>query len=422
MRGAVMSVGSELLLGDLVDTNAAWVSQRLRELGVDVHAHVAVGDELDEMVRTLRDVIARSDLVVVGGGLGPTSDDITREAIAVAADLELESRPELEDRITELFASRGYRMSPSNLRQARVPAGARVFDPVGTAPGFVVEVPRPDASACAVYALPGVPWELQELFVRDVAPDVLARSGGRATVTRVVHVAGLGESKVGEAVADTVADAEAAGDVAIAFLATRREIQVRVTSSGEGIDDARARTQPYVDRIVASLGPVVAGVDDEDLEQAVVRLLQDRGESVATAESATAGGIVARLARVPGTSGVLKGGVAVYATDSKSRVLGVDPELIEAHGPVSAEVTSDLALRVRELFASDWGIGVTGVAGPSTQGGAEVGTAFWAVARPDGEVEVHGRTIPGDRLTVQERLGSAALELLRRRLLETGAP
>ncbi|MBW3661863.1 MAG: CinA family nicotinamide mononucleotide deamidase-related protein [Actinobacteria bacterium] len=413
-----MSVGSELLLGDLVDTNAAWVSQRLRELGVGVHAHVAVGDELNEMVRTLRDLIARSDLVVVGGGLGPTSDDITREAIAAAADLELESRPDLEDRITELFASRGYRMSPSNLRQARVPAGARVFDPVGTAPGFVVEVPRPDdAATCAVYALPGVPWELQELFVRDVAPDVLARSGGRATVTRVVHVAGLGESTVGEAVADTIADADAAGDVAIAFLATRREIQVRVTASGEGIDDARARTQPYVDRIVGSLGPVVAGIDDEDLEQAVVRLLEDRGESVATAESATAGGIAARLARVPGTSGVLKGGVAVYATDSKSRVLGVDPKLIEAHGPVSAEVTSDLAVRVRELFAADWGIGVTGVAGPSTQGGQDVGTAFWAVARPDGEVEVHGRNIPGDRLTVQERLGSAALELLRRRLL-----
>jgi len=176
-----------------------------------------------------------------------------------------------------------------------------------------------------------------------------------------------------------------------------------------------------VDRIVASLGPVVAGIDDEDLEQAIVRLLEERGETVATAESATAGGIAARLARVPGTSGVLLGGVAVYATESKTRVLGVEPELIETHGPVSAAVTSELATRARGLFGSDWGIAVTAVAGPSTQGGEEVGTAFWALALPDGQVEVHGRNIPGDRLTVQERLGSAALELLRRRLLDVDA-
>lgn len=418
MRGAVLSVGSELLLGDLVDTNAAWLSQRLRELGVAVHAHVSVGDELDAMIRSLQDLIGRSDLVVVGGGLGPTQDDITREAIAQAAGLELEVRPDLEERITELFAARGYQMSPSNLRQARVPAGARVFDPVGTAPGFVVDVPREGEGSCAVYALPGVPWELQELFIRDVAPDVLSRSGGRATVTRIVHVGGMGESKVGEAVDHVVQRAEDSGEVAVAFLATRREIQVRITASGADVDEARERSQPYVEEVVRALGPAVAGVDDEDLENAVVRLLKERQESIATAESATSGGIAARLARVPGTSGVLKGGVAVYATESKTRVLGVPEELIEEHSPVSEEVTRELAVRVRDVFGSDWGIGVTGVAGPDTQGGNEVGTVYWALAHPDGHVEVHGRVLTGDRLTIQERLGSAALELARRRLLE----
>jgi nicotinamide-nucleotide amidase len=267
-----------------------------------------------------------------------------------------------------------------------------------------------------VYALPGVSWELQELFVRDVEPEIAALAGPRATVTRVVHVIGMGESDVAQVVEPIVEGRE---EVALSFLARQQEIQVRLTISATDADAAREQAQPLVEAVIDALGGAVAGIDDEQLEDVVLRLLGSRQETVATAESATAGDIAARLGRVPGASHGLRGGIAVYATEVKREVLGVDRDVLAEHGPVSAEVTSELARLARERFDADWGIGVTGCAGPEPQNGQPVGTAFWALAHPDGHVEVHGRRIPGDRAAVIARLGSAALDLLRRRLLET---
>jgi nicotinamide-nucleotide amidase len=184
------------------------------------------------------------------------------------------------------------------------------------------------------------------------------------------------------------------------------------------VELARAASQPVVDEVVAALGPAVAGLDEETLEDVVLRLLGSTATTVATAESATAGDISARLARVPGASLGLLGGTAVYATEAKHLVLGIDEDLLEAHGPVSAEVTLALASAVRERFGSDWGLAVTGCAGPTEQNGRPVGEVFWALAHPDGHVEVHERILPGDRAQIIARLGTAALDLLRRRLLE----
>jgi nicotinamide-nucleotide amidase len=413
-RAAVLSIGSELLLGDLTDTNATWISDRLRGLGVEVLHHVAVRDEEDELVEVIRWLAPRVHVIVCGGGLGPTSDDRTREALAAAAGVPLEHRDDLEEELVQRFASMGRRMAPQNLRQARIPAGATVFAPVGTAPGFAVTLTDP--APVRIYALPGVPWELQELFVRDVEPEIAALAGPRATVTRVIHVVGKGESDVAQLVEPIVAGRD---EVALSFLARQHEIQVRLTVSATDADTARRDAQPLVEEVVDALGGAVAGLDDEQLEDVVLRLLGDRGETVATAESATAGDIAARLGRVPGASHGLHGGIAVYATAVKRDVLGVDPGILDEHGPVSAEVTSELARLARERFGTDWGVGVTGCAGPEPQNGQPVGTTFWALAHPDGHVEVHGRRIPGDRSAVIARLGSAALDLLRRRLLET---
>lgn len=412
-RAAVLSVGSELVLGDLTDTNATWLSARLRELGVDVVHHVAARDDLDELVDVIRWLADRVHLIVVGGGLGPTADDVTREAVAAAAGVALEHRADLEAHIVERFASIGRRMAPQNVRQARVPAGAQAFPPVGTAPGFALTLDA--ASPTRLYALPGVPWELKQLFDRDVRPEVLRIAGAGATVTRVVHVVGRGESDVAEVVEPIAGDD---GRVTLAFLARSQEIEVRLTVRAEDPDAAKAASQPLVDQVVAALGRSVAAVDDDSLEAVVLRLLRAAGQTVATAESATAGDIAARLGRVPGASDALAGGAVVYTTAAKQQVLGVDAGLLAGHGPVSAEVTEALAAAARRRFATDWAIAVTGVAGPTTQGDVPVGTGFWAVAGPDGGTEVHGRRLPGDREQVIARLGTAALDLLRRRLLE----
>lgn len=416
LRAAVLSVGSELLLGDLTDTNATWVSQRLRELGAEVLHHIAVRDDLDEFAEALEWLTQRVHLIVVGGGLGPTFDDLTREAIAAVAGVPLQARSDLAEQIRRIFSSRGRRMPEQNLKQALIPEGAQAYPPVGTAPGFGITLVEP--SPTRVVALPGVPWEFKELFTRHVAPEVRQLAGPRATVTRIVHVVGYGESDVARIVEPLLAGHR---EVALAFLARSTEIEVRLTISAKDPSTARQLAQPLVDEVTAAIGLSAVGVDDDRLEDVVLRHLQRRGQTVATAESATGGDISARLARVPGASTSLVGGVAAYTFPAKRELLGDTAELVHRYGEVSAEVTEALAAAARSRIGADWGIGVTGVAGPSTVDGLDVGTCFWALAHPDGHVEVHGRHIPGDRGQVIARLGSAALDLLRRRLIQAQA-
>jgi nicotinamide-nucleotide amidase len=415
VRAAVLSVGSELLLGDLTDTNATWLSSRLRELGVDVVHHLAVRDDLDELVGAVRWLARSARLVLVGGGLGPTSDDLTREALAVAAGVPLEHRDDLEETIRARFASWGRPMPATNLKQARIPRGAVAFPPAGTAPAFALTLTG-EPTPTRVVALPGVPWELQQLFREHVVAEVLALAGTGATVTRVVHVAGRGESDVAEVVEPLVAGR---ADVTLAFLARAQEIEVRLTVHAADPSSAREQSQPLVDEVVAALGPSVAGIDEESLEAVVLRLLDTTGTTLAAAESATSGDICARLGRVPKAAAHgFAGGCAVYSEQAKLALLDVPQALLEGPGAVSAEVTEVLAASVRNRIGTDWGLAVTGIAGPDTVRDLPVGTCYWALAHPDGHVEVHSRRIPGDRTQVMARLGSVALDLLRRRLLE----
>ena len=413
LRASVLSVGSELLLGDLTDSNATWISARLKERGVDVVRHVATGDDVDAIAGALRWLAEQSDVVIVGGGLGPTSDDLTRDAVATALGVPLELREDLEEAIVERFAAMARPMAPRNRRQAFVPAGARTHPPVGTAPAFAADLVTADGPV-RVVALPGVPWELHLLWDAFVVPQLVELGAEAATVTRIVHVAGRGESDVASVVEPLL---EGVDDVVLAFLAKQHEIQVRLTASGRDAQEAHRRAQPSVDRVVAALGTSVSGIDDDDLETTVVTLLANRGERVATVESATAGSIAARLGGVPGASRVLEGGLVVYRDEAKSLLAGIDAALVAREGAVSAATTRALAIAARERTGADWGIAVTGVAGPDTVDGLPVGTAFWALAAPDGSCEVHERIIPGDRRAVVLRLGSAALDLLRLRLI-----
>ncbi len=413
-RAAVLSVGSELLLGDLTDTNATWLSRRLTEHGVEVVHHLAVGDDLERFAGALSWLSAQVELVVIGGGLGPTSDDLTREAVAAALDRALDHHPELEEDIARRFAAMGRRMPAQNAKQARIPRGAVPIPPVGTAPGFHLTVDSPRGTRIA--ALPGVPWELHALFDAAVVPLLAELTGGGVTLTRVLHVVGRGESDVAEVVEPLV---DGADGTVLSFLAKGHEIQVRLTVSGPDRAAALGASEPLVAELRRALEGAVVGVDDEDLETVVLGLLRDRGHTLATAESATAGDIAARLGRVPGASAALAGGVVAYSARAKSEVLGLPASLLEEQGTVSEATTVAMARAVQQRFGSDHALAVTGVAGPTDAEGLPVGTCFWALAHADGEVEVHGRRIPGDRRQVIARLGSAALDLLRLRLAGT---
>jgi len=410
MRCEIIGVGTELLLGQIVNTNAAWVGQRLADVGWDCLRHTAVGDNEARIAGTIREALARADAVIVTGGLGPTQDDVTREAIAAVAGVRLVRDPAIERWLAERFARFGVRrMATMNLRQADVPEGARTIDnPRGTAPGLIVEV-----GGKPVYAVPGVPREMEGMLERVVLPDLAARAGeGRAIVSRTLRTAGIGESRVAEQLTPLW---EAADGVTMAYLASAGEVRVRLTSVGATRDEALARIAPVEAAVRAELGPAVYGRDDEALEQVVGRLLREQGQSLATAESLTAGLLGGRITTVPGASDYYRGGVVAYATEAKADLLGVDQRLLDEYGPVSEPVAAAMAEGARRAFEAGIGLATSGVAGPTEQGGQPVGTLCLAVADAAGTATTAMRA-PGDRAQVRAWAATLALDLLRRRL------
>jgi len=410
VRAEVVAIGSELLLGDQVDTNSAWISQRLAEAGVHVVRHTAVGDDVAGILAVLREATTRADAVVVTGGLGPTPDDLTRVAVARLCDVELRPDPALVAAIRARFERTGRSLPETNLVQADLPEGARVLAPVGTAAGFAVDV-----EGCRVYCLPGVPGEMEVMVERDVVGDLVARGGLAVTVSRVVRTAGTAETAVAQLLDPLVRSTS--GDPAVAFLAGRGEVRVVVTARGPSREAALQVVDPVVDSAVELLGDAVVGTDDATAEHAVAGLLLARGWTVATAESVTAGGLGARLVRVPGASAWFRGGLLVYATELKASLAGVDPALLQARGPVSEEVASALASGAAVRCGASVGVSVVGVAGPDLQGGREAGTVIVGVALPGLAASASTVLVPAlGREQVQEWAASTALDLLRRAL------
>ena len=414
MRAELIAIGSELLLGDNVDTNSAWISKRLAEIGVDVHRHTTVGDNVERMADTIAEACARADAVIIAGGLGPTSDDLTRVAVARVAGVPLERREDLAEYLYSYFAAGGREMPESNLVQADLPVGSTVLAPVGTAAGFMVSV-GPTSDWC----VPGVPREMEALVSRDVIPALRAVAGAGTTVSRVVRTAGMAESAVGEACAPIVQRLEAAGNPTVAFLATRGETRVRVTAKAETREAALALLDPLVSELIGVLGPAVSGIDDEGIEWSIARLLLGRRWTLGVGESITGGGVGARLVTVPGASDWLRGVLVTYATDVKTSLAGVPAAVVEEHSPVSEETAAALARGARSQLSADVGLAVVGVAGPTTQGGQPVGFTCVAVALPDGSVPTYSRRLPARaRSEVQAFAASMALDFLRRRLAE----
>jgi nicotinamide-nucleotide amidase len=385
------------------------MSESLAAIGADVLHHQVVGDNLDRIVEAMRLSAGRADVVIVTGGLGPTQDDITRDALAVVMDAPMVRHPELEDLLREKFRSFGRREMPeSNLRQADVPEGARYLTPSrGTAPGLVADLP----GATRIYAVPGVPEEMVEMMEGTILPE-LASDGAAVVRSRVLRCAGIGESALAERVDDLFTRS---ANPTIAFLASSGEVKVRITAKAATAEAAERLIEPVAEEVRRRLGDVVFTTDDETLEAAVVRLLTDAGATLACAESITGGGVGARITSVPGASEVFVGSGVVYRNEAKAGVLGVSRETLEGPGPVSEECALEMAAGARRVFGSDLGLSLTGAAGPESHGGSPPGVIWIAL---DGDEVTHARgfQVPGERDRVRRWAEQAALDLVRRHL------
>lgn len=412
MRCSVIAVGTELLLGQIVDTNSSWIGERLAANGIDSHVQFKVGDNHRRIVALLRGALDEADAVIMCGGLGPTHDDLTREAIAEVMGVDLEMNDGVADVIREIFSSRGRRMADNNLRQAMVPRGATIIPQTrGTAPGLICPIgPIGDK---VVYAVPGVPHEMYDMMERAVLPDLRRRMGDVSVIaSKVVRTWGESESGLNERLAPLIERLEAEGNPTLAFLASGWEgIKVRLTAKGTDVAQAQAIIDRWLPEVHRQVGEFVFGYDTDTMESVVLDLLDTRGWSLGLAESVTGGLVAGRITAVPGASRTFKGSIVSYASEVKFDVLSVP------HGPVvSAEAAVAMADGARRVLGADVGLALTGVAGPSEQDDQPVGTLWVGLALPNQATTATLLRMPGTRDQMRQMSVISALDLLRRRI------
>ena len=416
MRCEVVAVGTELLLGQIVDTNSSWIGEQLALAGIDCHRHTAVGDNRDRMRDALSEALGRADAVIVTGGLGPTQDDITRDVVAEVLGVDLVRDDALVERIEAVFGGRGRAMPANNLRQAEVPVGARAIEQMpGTAPGLVCPVGEGgDDSPRVLYAVPGVPWEMRQMVEGTVLPDLKRRAGIASVIrSRTLRTWGQSESGLAEDLADEIDRLDTEGGPTLAFLASGMEgLKVRITAKAASETEADTLLADEEARVRSIVGPIVFGVDDQTMESVVLDLLVDQGLRLATAESMTGGMVGTRLTEVPGSSRAYVGSMVAYDGDVKRSLLGV-PD-----GPVVGEAAVEaMAIGVCRLLGADASVAVTGVAGPDPQDGQEPGTV-WMATCVDGVVESVRVRWPFDRTRIRQFTVISVLDALRLRLLD----
>ena len=418
MKAAILAVGSELLGTDRLDTNSLCLTALLDRYGVELVRKAVLGDSEEEIASELRTLIPRLDLILMTGGLGPTADDVTREAVAAALGRQLRLDGEVVATLERRFQALGWRMPEVNRRQAFVVEGAEVLpNERGTAPGMRLES---DGEGCTLFLFPGVPVELDGLMASALEPWLAERAGGVARETAVLKIAGLPESVVEERIAPAY---DEFGREASTILASVGEIRLQATAAGPE-PERRQQLQAMVKRLSELAGDVVFTTREEDtLESVVGDLLRAAGQTLTAAESCTGGLFSQRITAVPGSSEYFLGAAVTYSNELKVQMVGVPAEMLDEHGAVSEPVARAMAEGVRRSLGSDWGVGITGVAGPG--GGSEekpVGTVHVAVAGPTPEDTVTHRKLrlPGDRDRIRRFSAQIALEMLRRRLLVTG--
>jgi nicotinamide-nucleotide amidase len=404
-----VAIGTELLLGQIVDTNSSWLGEQLSAAGIDSCLQVKVGDNLGRMVKAIRSTLDDADAVIICGGLGPTHDDITREAIAEIMGVELEFNDEVGMVISEMFASRNRRMPEINMRQAMVPKGASIIEQRrGTAPGLVCPV-----GDKVIYAVPGVPYELYEMFERGILPDLLKRSGSASVISsRTLRTWGETESGLNERLFDVIDDLEKAGNPTLAFLASGWEgIKVRLTAKATTTSEVNSLLDEWDAKVRHAVGDIVFGIDSDTMESVVLHMMREHGLTLGIAESVTGGLVSGRLTNIAGSSDVLRGAVVSYASEVKFDVLGV------TEGPVVSESAAiEMAVGAQRVLGSSIGLALTGVAGPADQEGMKPGTLCVGLVMPDGTTQSAMLQLPGNRDTMRQLSVISALDMLRRAL------
>lgn len=400
----ILSVGTEILLGDILNTNSKYLSTELAKLGISVLRHTTVGDNHERLASALRTALGRSDIVIATGGLGPTADDITRDVCCEVMGFELTLDQKIADGIKSYFASKGYEMPESNLRQAYVPVGGTVFENNhGTAPGLGLK-----KDGKCVVILPGPPYEMAPMYKESVIPYLAEYSDG-AIVSHTVRTMGIGESAMAEMCADLLENE----NPTVAPYAKKGEALLRVTAKAASEAEAEKLCIPVIEEIKTRLGSFVYGIDSASIEQRVVELLKENGLKIATAESCTAGYIPKRITDIAGASSVFEFGAVTYSNEMKINVLGVNPETIEKYSVYSEETAKEMASGIRRLSGADIGLSVTGIAGPDGDGEKPAGLCFIALDAKDRQICEKIETGKSDREYNRYVTASRALNLAR---------
>jgi len=407
MKAENISIGTEILLGEILDTNAQYIASRLPGLGIDLYWMTQVGDNLGRLSEAIRRAWERSDLILTTGGLGPTEDDLTREAIAAVLDEPLSVDGEMEAQLRAFFAGRGLVMPERNVKQVTlIPSARPIANPRGTAPGWWVE-----RDGRILVAMPGPPVEMEHMWEKEVAPRLAKLATGGVIVSRTLKTMGIGEGSVDEMVGPLLRST----NPSLAVYAKADGVHLRITAKAASREEAQRLIAPMEEEARGILGNVIWGADDETLEAAVGAMLRERGLSVATMESCTGGLLASTITDAAGSSSYFKGSFVAYTAEMKI-ALGVDEELVHRHGVVSQEVARDMARAVRERLSADFGIGITGVAGPEPLEDKPVGSVH--IALDDGRgPQAISYTFAQSRAAIKRRAVTTALFVLRRALL-----
>lgn len=412
MKAEIISVGTEILLGEILDTNAQYIASRLPALGIDLYFISKVGDNLERIRDTIERALGRADVVIMTGGLGPTEDDLTREAIAAALGEELFIDPEAEKQLRAFFEARGVAFPERNVKQASlIPSAMALLNPRGTAPGWWVQKTQHDGSDKYVIAMPGPPAEMERMWEMEVEPRLQEIVEGDILVKRTLKTIGVGESHIDEMVSPLLKSA----NPSVGVYAKPDGVYLRIAAKAPTLEQAKALIAPIEEEARRILGDIIWGADDESLEGVIGGMLRERGLTLATMESATGGLLASTITDVPGSSEYYKGGYVAYSTRMKM-ALGVSADLIEQHGVISSEVAGDMARAARLSLEADLGIGITGVAGPDEMEGHPPGTMHIAVHDGRAPETITYRFYQG-RAATKRRAVTTALFLLRRSIL-----